>query len=191
MTAPTLILGLSAAAVFTACFVVHVCTFVPGSAVSLDGIGPLHAAGVAALVVTLTHFGMLNQRAREAGWKDGELGTLLRELIPTRARLVFGILLVYVVASFAVFTVRAEGSPRVKDGRYELADKGKRVRDLTEAEYRDRRRLEVRGPTALWMLFSGVPAAYLLLLAPRVRAVLDAAETADPGAGDRPPAGVI
>ena len=55
---------------------------------------------------------------------------------------------------------------------FPLTNHGRIVREVNEEEFRDKQRLEVRGVSGHWMLFSALPTLYFLAVYPRVRAAL-------------------
>jgi hypothetical protein len=94
--------------------------------------------------------------------------------IPQWLRPVGVALFVYVFLGGVAFAVREDGQPRVVNGKFALTSHGRVVREVTEPEFHAAQRLEVRGASSAWMLFSAIPAAYFLVVYPRARRALAA-----------------
>jgi hypothetical protein len=79
------------------------------------------------------------------------------------------VLFVYALFNFAYFLATVEGQAHLRDGHYVLIHKSTVLREITEAEYHENRRLQARGMSGHWMIFSWVAVAYFFWVAPRVR----------------------
>jgi hypothetical protein len=162
----TLSLGLFAAAVFVASLVVHVLSLVPGTAIPFERVVWLHGLALLAFIATAVHASTSRNRVAHPGRSDTE------ELTRHAPPLVWGIgavLFVYAIFNFAYFMATVEGQADVRDGHYVLMNRSVVIREISEAEYHQNRRLHARGVSGHWMMFSWVAVAYFLFVAPRVR----------------------
>ena len=81
--------------------------------------------------------------------------------IPKSCLAIFGLFFIYAFINFAMFFVLMEGgSPDVKNGSYYLHNHGKKIRDLTQDEYKRFQAYEVRGFSGHWIIFSLVPTLF-------------------------------
>ena len=96
---------------------------------------------------------------------DGQRRLSLREflaLVPLPARIVVGLGLVYVVATFLMLApLSGAGDPVVKDGRYFFNDHGT-IREVTEQQFHFQRSISLRLYSAFWLYIYLFSAVYLL-----------------------------
>ena len=136
---------------------------------------------MAAFIAMFIHGAALNRRAGRRLKIDQGDTSRFEKLVPGWAKTTGIAFFVYVIVNFMAFMILHEGRPRAEDGKFTLYYKRTRlIREVSEAEFRNAERFEVRGASGHWMLFSAVPAFYFLYLYPRAR-VAAASETA---AGD-------
>lgn len=167
-----LVLGWLSLAAFLASLGLHVAGYVPGAPLSFDQTKWLAVATFACFLAMAAHVGALNRAIRRRVRTDEAVEPWFDAQIPRWAKWVFGPFFVYVIASAAVYFSAHEGSPEIKDGAFALTSHGRVVRRVSEQEFRDAQRLQVRGVSGHWMLFSAIPAAYFLAVYPRARAAL-------------------
>jgi uncharacterized membrane protein YhaH (DUF805 family) len=111
--------------------------------------------------VALLSFGALiltiHRRARERGQQRATIADMLAPL-PSWARVLCSVAIVYSVANFALFMRASEGGApeQQPDGQYYLDDHGRFIRPLDEGGLREFRTWEVR-------LFSGHSLPFLVL----------------------------
>ncbi len=86
--------------------------------------------------------------------------------VPAPVRAVLVILAAYVMINFLLFVSADLGTPAGPVGARHLTDRGKFVRDLSEAEYHQIQARVVRGFSGHWMIFSAAPLAYFRYVAP-------------------------
>jgi hypothetical protein len=170
----TLLFGLFTAGVFLVCLGLHVAGYVPGAPLSFDGVKWLSVAAFTCFVAMAVHVSALNRAVRERVRNEDAVEPWLDRLIPRWAGTVGVAFFVYVIVSAAVYFARSEGQPRMKDGAFALTSHGRVVREVSEPEFRDAQRLEVRGVSGHWMLLSAIPTVYFLVVYPRARVSLTA-----------------
>ena len=170
----TLLLGRVSLAVFLVSLGLHIAGYVPGAPLSFDGVKWLSVAAFACFVLMAVHLSVLNRAIRRRVRSEDAVEPWLGALIPRWVWNVGGLFFVYVIVSAAVYFAASEGQPRMKDGAFALTSHGRVVREVSEQEFRDAQRLEVRGVSGHWMLFSAIPAVYFLAVYPRARVALSA-----------------
>ena len=177
-----------AAAGFVLSTAVHVRTFFPGVRISMNDVWPLHLWAMAAFAPGVVVAARRQRAAVSAarsqapargGWwaryrSDQRMARAsfrqFVSLVPPAARAAAVALFAYAFANFALFLGRTEGgSPEAVDGRYELRDHGRKVRDLTPAEFRRHQANLVRGFSGHWMVFLFMPTLYFRWIEPATR----------------------
>lgn len=180
MTTLARLLGRFALAVFLASLGLHVAGYVPGTPLALDRAKWMHVAAFGSFLAMATHLSALQKAIRRVR-DEGAVDAWIEAQVPRWVWRVGGPFFVYVLASGVFHFATHEGHADVVNGTFALTSHGKVIRTVSEAEFRDVQRLEVRGVSGHWMLFSAIPAAYFLVVYPRARAAL---------AGSDPPGGV-
>jgi hypothetical protein len=178
--------GLLSLATFVASVVVHFASFVPGAPVEIESVGLLHLASLALCIIVAIHNSGWERRAKRQCGDEKQLQEFTARAIPWWIWLPGMLFFIYVGVNFVVVQMRVEGQAKVENGEYVVRYKGRFVRTLTADEYEVHRRLEVRGPSGHWMLFSAIPAVYFLIVLPRLRtqfAALQASGVSYPGDG--------
>ena len=100
---------------------------------------------------------------------------------PKRIRVASIICMCYASTNFLVMLGRTwPGSPATDGVRYYLHDHGRKIRNLTEAEYHDLQNVTARGFTAFWMMFYWFPAAFFVFIKPRDRRLNESADSEQP-----------
>ena len=138
-----------AAVVLIVSFVVHASTFL--------GIDPL-AKWPGLMLIHLAIFppfiAAICYANRTAGTKQGSSDPVVSSA-PWWLRLLTGVSVVYAIANFVLFIILMEGgAPSERDGKYVLHTHGTVIRELSEAEYHQKRAYELRGFSGHWMAFS-------------------------------------
>jgi hypothetical protein len=128
--------------------------------------------------VLIFHSSRWQRRAKRHGYDEQQFQELTERLVPWWIWLPAMLFFIYVGENFVVFAIRVEGKALIENGEFVIKHKGRFVRKLTAEEYDAHRRLEVRGPSGHWMLFSAVPTVYFLLVLPRLRGALATPPTA-------------
>lgn len=164
----TFLFGLYAALVFLASLVVHVLSLIPGEVVSLERVVWLHLAAMAAFFALVVHAALTHNREAGRGYCDDFHAELLSR-VPCAVGAIGVALLAYAILNFVHFAATVEGSAEVRDGAYVLMKKAVVVREITEAEYHEHRRLDVQGLSGHWLVFSWAAVSYFFFFAPRVR----------------------
>ena len=104
-------------------------------------------------------------------------------MIPPAVRVAFmAVMLASMVNFFWCIKLLEFESPEAADGRYVLQNHGKRLRDLTEAEYHRMRAYEVRLFSTGWVVFSLAALVGLRYVAPRIGELVEPRD--DRPAGD-------
>jgi hypothetical protein len=158
----------------------HIAGYVPGAPLAFDQVKWLTLAAFACFLLMAAHYAALNRAIHRQVRGDEAAWAWFNAQIPRRVRRVFSLFFVYVIASAAVHFATYEGQPRVKDGALALVNHGKIARVVSEPEFRDAQRLEVRGMSGHWMGFSALAAAYFLVVYPRARGALTAPREPEP-----------
>jgi hypothetical protein len=174
MTTFAKLLGWFALAVFLAALGLHVAGYVPGTPLALGWAKWMHVAAFGCFLAVAAHLAALQKIIRRRMRDEQAVEPWLDAHVPRWLWRVGGVFFVYVIASAAFYGATHEGQANVVNGAYALTSHGKVVREVSEPEFRDAERLEVRGVSGHWMLFSAIPAAYFLVVYPRARAALDA-----------------
>jgi hypothetical protein len=87
----------------------------------------------------------------------------IRAVFPAWTLVIGGLLYVYIMVNFAIFTSSTGGgSPIFEGGKYLLQSHGTLIREITEAEYNGFLMNQVRGFSGHWLAFYFVPFAYFL-----------------------------
>ena len=169
----TFLLGLFAAAVFVASFVVHALALIPGTVLPMERIVWLHGLTMLAFFLMLIHSSIVHNRAVRLGCRDTEVQTHMMSQLPCAVSAIGIALFLYAILNFVHFAVTVEGSARFRDGKYVLMKKAVLLREISEAEFHEHRRLDLQGMSGHWLIFSWVAASYFLFVAPRMRNELD------------------
>jgi hypothetical protein len=180
--ASAIVLGLISLALFVVSLVVHVTAYVPGSGIVIDRVVGLHVGAMAVFFAMAAHAAVLRRRAAPFLRGEEEDEKWVSSLIPWWVWRVGGVLFAYMFVNGVVFMATNDGAPHEYEGKFALTSHGRLVREVTEAEFHDHERYEVRGASGHWAFFSFVPTIYFLVVYPRAHAAL--------AAGDRPTAGV-
>lgn len=186
MRVSALVLGLFSVAVCVVSTAVHIASFIPGSGLAVHEVQWLHLGAMGAFFAMAIHITALHRRARRRVGNKEAVEKWTSRFVPGWARTAGMVGGLYVVINFLVFVATIPGQPRTYDGEFALYNHGKIVRRVSEEEFRDWERYEVRGVSAHWIMFSVIPAGYFLVVYPRARATL--AVLPDPGEG---PAGGV
>ena len=165
----TFLFGLYSAAVFVASAAVHIWTFIPGEVVSLEQVVWLHLATMAAFFLMLVHAALNHNREEQPGCRGRDFHAEMLSRVPCVVGAIGIALLAYAILNFVHFAVTVEGSAEVRDGAYVLMKKSALIREISEAEYHEHRRLDVQGLSGHWLVFSWAAVSYFFFFAPRVR----------------------
>jgi hypothetical protein len=168
------LLGRFSLAVFLVSLGLHVAGYVPGAPLSFDRVKWLSVAAFACFLLMGAHVSALDRTIRRRVRGEEAVQTWFDAQIPRWVWSVGGLFFVYVIVSAAVYFTVYEGQPRIKEGAFALTSHGRVVREVSEREFRDAQRLEVRGVSGHWMLFSAIPTVYFLVVYPRARTALNA-----------------
>jgi hypothetical protein len=168
------LLGWVSLAIFLVSLGLHVAGYVPGAPLSFDEVKWLAVAAFACFLLMAAHVSVLDRAIRRRVGSDDAVEPWFNEQIPRWVWRVVSPFFVYVILSGAVCFATLEGQPRIKDGAFVLTSHGRVVREVSEPEFRDAQRLEVRGVSGHWMLFSAIPTVYFLVVYPRAQVALRA-----------------
>lgn len=103
-------------------------------------------------------------------WKRGEFRAFVLGCLPKPIRIVLVMLLLYTLMWFVVrAAVVPYGSPVARDGRYFMANHGKRIRDISREEYERFRWYRRCGSSCSTTLFACVPMLFFLAVYPQLR----------------------
>ena len=186
------IFGIAALLTFALSAIVHFATYVVSAGLSMDQVWLLHLASMAVLVPMVLSLTRQLQRHPKpvvtglfAEWRAAkrqkkEFSAKLVATVPPALRIACIVAGIYALANFVAFIVLMEGGgPSVKEGKYVLHDHGRKIRDLSKAEYDQLRVYQVRGCSGHWMVFSIVSMTYFLAVHPKLqsRPELDADDT--------------
>jgi hypothetical protein len=160
-------------AMFIASVSVHVLSLIPGTVLPFDGCALLHLGAMAAVFAVIIHTRSVRRRANAAGMQGKRITDLLMRSTPRLFTRIEAFLFFYVIFNFVYFVITHEGTPRIRDNKYVLMHKSTHLRDLTEEEYHEYTRRELRGMSGHWLLFSGLALGYFVLVVPRVRERLE------------------
>lgn len=176
------IFGIAALLTFALGTIVHVATYVVSSGLSMDQVWPLHLASMAVLVPMVLSLTRQLQRHPKpvvtglfATWRAAkrqkkEFNAKLVATVPPALRITCIVAGIYALANFVAFIVLMEGGgPSVREGKYVLHDHGRKIRDLSKAEYDQLRVYQVRGCSGHWMVFSIVSMTYFLAVHPKLQ----------------------
>jgi hypothetical protein len=95
--------------------------------------------------------------------------------LPGWAGAAIALLMAYAVLNFFLaFSGAADGSPAIQNGAFVLQQKGRLVREISEAEYHARQATVLRGFSGHWLIFYFVPFTHFAL-----RKNIAASEAAD------------
>jgi len=180
MTILAKLLGWFSLAVFLAALGLHVAGYVPGVQLAFDQVWWLAVAVLACFVAMAAHWSLFDRAAVRKGQGEGDAEPWLLRRVPRWVWTVLGALFVYALASTAAYFATNEGRADIVKGKYVLTTHGRVVREVSEQEWQDARRLQVRGVSGLWLVFTAIPAAYFLVVYPRARAALAAPEEPQP-----------
>jgi hypothetical protein len=167
--------GLFAAAVFVASLVVHVLALIPGTRLPFGRVVWLHGLTMLVFFLMIAHGATVQSRAVWLGYRKEEVQPLMERQASCGVWTVGLALFVYAILNFGYFIATVEGQADVRDDTYILRKKSVVLREITEAEYHEHRRRDLRGMSGHWMMFAWVATAYFLVIAPRMRDELDAA----------------
>src|SRR6188472_585482 len=154
------LLGWISLAAFIASLGLHVAGYAPGAPLSLDWANWMHVAMFACFLAMAAHLAALQKAMRRRVRDEEAVEPWLNAQIPRWLRRVVGPFFVYVLASGVFYFATHEGRTHVVDGKFVLTSHGRVIREVSEPEFRDLQRLEVRGVSGHWMLFTAIPAAY-------------------------------
>lgn len=168
----TLVLGLVATAVFVTSAVVHVRSLVPGTHIAFERVVWLHVVTLGLCLLAAVHYAARLTRANRLGWTEKDYQPEIGGRVPCGLMAVGLALLLYAIVNFVHYMATTEGSAEVRVGKYVLMHKARVIREINEAEYHEQRRLDAQGFSGHWLFFSGVAAAYFLLIVPRTRELL-------------------
>lgn len=168
------LLGHFSLAVFLASLGLHVAGYVPGAPLALDWAKWMHFAVFACFLAMAAHGAALQRAIRRRVRDEEAVEPWFEAQVPRWVWGVGGPFFVYVLASAVFYFATHEGQAHVVDGKFALTSHGRVIREVSEPEFRDAQRLEVRGVSGHWMLFTAIPAAYFLVISPRARAALAA-----------------
>lgn len=164
-------------AVFVASVVVHILSLIPGTVLPFDLAILLHVGALLALFGVMFHASVMRKRALRARFTPQAIAKANKPQLP-RLLTTFGMaVFVYVLVNFSYFFITNDGSARIRDGKFVLMHKSVERRELSEAEYHEHQRQELRGISGHWVLFSGFAVGYCLFVVPRVRARLENVST--------------
>jgi hypothetical protein len=166
-------LGLFAAAVFVASLVVHALSLIPGTVLPMEQFVWLHVLTILVFLPVVVHICRVHNRAVRLGLREAELQPLMMRHIPCAVVAVGAALFVYAIANFAHFAATVEGSAEFRDGKYVLMKKGVVIREITEEQYHEHRRLDLQGLSGHWLVFSWLAVTHFFFVAPRVQYELD------------------
>jgi hypothetical protein len=161
-------------AIFLVSLGLHVAGYIPGAPLAFDGVKWLAVAAFACFLLMAAHVSVLDRAIRRRVGSDDAVVPWFNEQIPRWVWRVVSPFFVYVFVSAVVFSATHEGQPEIKDGAFALTSHGRVVREVSEPEFRDAQRLEVRGVSGQWMLFAAIPTVYFLVAYPRARIALSA-----------------
>jgi hypothetical protein len=177
--------------VFALSVCVHFATFVPGVAISMGWVWPLH---VAVIAVFAAMFFVARPARDKKQNEDGATGTWRQRVLRT-VRTVFSnrgpsfgefwasvlrwvpvpvivlsvATLIYTFLNASVFLERAKsGSAVEENGNYFLKRSGQTVRNLDRNEFDLIRTYEVRGFSGHWMLFALIPTVFSIFVYPHL-----------------------
>ena len=142
---------------------IHILTFFSGIEISMGKVFFMH---IFAMLVFASIFIYYKKFAIHRKGKYNiyqRFNTFFRILkaIPRSALAIGGIFFIYAFINFSIFFVLMEGgSPDAKNGSYYLHNHGKKIRDLTQDEYKRFQAYEVRGFSGHWIIFSLVPTIF-------------------------------
>lgn len=161
----------------------HCLTYAPFvyTFIAMNWAWPLHLAAFATFVAMV--FFLERQRKRHpvepvkgvfAGWRTAyrqnqEFQFTLLAVVPRFLQLICAAAFIYTLVNFALFAALVPGSPAVENGTFVLQSHGRKIREISEEEYRRFRAYEVRGFSGHWMLFSLLPTVYFLVAYPRLQ----------------------
>ncbi len=121
--------------------------------------------GVYILVFVMSIFVVVDGKERTGAPGKVPLFTAFEPGSKSLAEFVAAILIFYAVLVLMIWFVSPnQGNPDRIDGRAVISSHGRIVRELTEKEYSHARAVEMRGLSALVLLFSGVDALEVLSL---------------------------
>ena len=169
----TLMLGLFAAMVFAASATVHVLTLIPGTVLPIEQLAWLHGLTILVFLPVVAHLCRVQNRARRLGLREEEVQPLMLRHIPCSVVAVGAALFLYAIVNFAHFAATVEGSAELRDGKYVLTKKAVLIREITESEYHEYRRLDLQGMSGHWLVFSWLAVTHFFFVAPWVRYELD------------------
>jgi hypothetical protein len=171
----TFLLGLVAAAVFISSAAVHLRALVPGTHIAFERVVWLHVVTLGLCVLAAGHYAVVANRAKRLGWTEKDYQREIGGRAPCGVWAVGLALLLYAIVNFVHYMATSEGNAEVRDGTYVLIQPNSTrvIREITEEEYHEQRRLDAQGISGHWLFFSGVAAAYFLVLVPRTREFLE------------------
>jgi len=168
----------------------NLATYIPALKVSTRQAWPLPLVSIAVCVAML--FSAAAQRRREPKQPANGLFAKLRarferrydserkmmDAVPDWVGIACMAAILFAVINFGVAVMLTDGgSPVAANGRYYLEYRGVHVHDITQYEYQRYQANEVRGLTGHCLVFSMIPAAYFLVVYPKLR------ETTEPPTG--------
>jgi hypothetical protein len=143
---------LSAAAVFAAGSIVYGSTFFGFDLLErFPQLWPLHALAIGVFLTALA-----SMAPNIPDPKD--VDAWMKRNAPWLRRLGLALFLNAMAGLVVVFVVGRGGEPEKRGDKFVAAERGKVVRELTEAEYRTSHGFAIRFFPSFWMVFSGYPA---------------------------------
>ena len=153
---------------------IHVSTFMPGMSLTaamgsvafiLVFFG-LHLTSILAVPIAGVFYAMLRMRMKKEN-QSVQLWPQLLRWIPRPVVVLCGALACYSFINGMLFVGRMEGGgPAERDGQYYLQNHGKVIRQLDREEFDRFRAYEIRAFSGGWMLFTVIPATFLLYVYP-------------------------
>jgi len=173
----TTFLAMFCVAVFVASVVVHILSLIPGTVLPFDLANLLHVGALLALFGVMFHASTMRKRALRAGFTPQVVAKANELQLPRLLTMLGVVVFVYVVVNFSYFLITNDGAARIRDGKYVLIQRKMNPRELSEAEYHELQRQELRGMSGHWIFLSGLAVGYCLFVVPHVRARLENVST--------------
>jgi hypothetical protein len=168
---------------------VHLLTYVPSAPVRMGWTWPLHLATMAVMGgAVLLALPRPTRRRRPAGvglvaWnvqqyrQSQDLMRRIRAAVPRPVQgLLYAVMVGAAVTFYASLARMEYGVPTADGGHYTLQNHGRKIRDLTEAEYRRYQAYEVRVFSSAWVALSLAAVIGLRYVGPRRDELMRAAE---------------
>src|SRR6266511_1224446 len=156
MTILAKLLGLFSLVAFLVSLGLHVAGYVPGVQLAFDHVWWLAVTVLACFIAMTAHWSLFDRTIRQRVRSEGEAEPWLLRRVPRWVWTVLGALFVYALASTAAYFATNEGRADIVKGKYVLTTHGRVVREVSEQEWQDARRLQVRGVSGLWLVFTAI-----------------------------------